>query len=192
MTRPLTAHLFASLDLVVDAPDTWHFPYVGGELIATVAREYDAASTLLLGRTTYDIFASSWPTRGNGVPLEERLNGMEKVVLSDTLPVADWQNARVLSSHGDAVEAVRGLRRAAGGPITIAGSIGLIETLLAAGEIDEFLLLVHPVIVGAGRRLFDDWKAGPMPLSLASSRTIEHGVQLLTYAVPDRRTTAHE
>lgn len=192
MTRPLTAHLFASLDLVVEAPDTWHFPYVGGELLATVAREYDTATTLLLGRTTYDIFASSWPRRGNDVPLAERLNGMEKVVLSDSLPVANWHNTRVMSSHGDAVEAIRGLRHGDGGRITIAGSIGLVEALLAAGELDELLLFVHPVVVGAGRRLFDDWKAGPIPLSLASTRTIEHGVQLLSFATPARRTTPHE
>lgn len=192
MTRPLTAHLFASLDLVVDAPDTWHFPYVGTELLGTVAREYDAATTLLLGRATYDIFAASWPTRGNDIPLAERLNAMEKVVLSDSLPEADWRGTRVLPSQGDAVEAVRGLRREPGGPITIAGSIGLIEALLAAGELDGLLLLLHPVVVGSGRRLFDNWKAASLPLSLADSRTIERGVQLLTYATPGPRFHAHE
>ena len=126
------------------------------------------------------------------MPLAERLNGMEKVVLSDSLPVANWHNTRVMSSHGDAVEAIRGLRHGDGGRITIAGSIGLVEALLAAGELDELLLFVHPVVVGAGRRLFDDWKAGPVPLSLASTRTIEHGVQLLSFATPARRTTPHE
>ena len=113
-------------------------------------------------------------------------------MLSDTLPVAHWHNTRVLSSHGDAVVAIRGLRRADGGQITIAGSIGLIEALLAAGELDALMLLVHPVIFGSGRRLLDDWKAGPLPLSLKSTRTIEHGAQLLSFATTARRTTPNQ
>lgn len=107
MSRPITAELFTSLDLVVEEPQAWHFPSVGEAMLAEIARE-QYTSTLLLGRTTYEIFASSWPERGDDVPLAAQLKGMTKVVVSDRIRDADatWAETRILRPRGDLPAAI--------------------------------------------------------------------------------------
>src|SRR6478735_4069708 len=97
MTRIITAELFASLDLVVEAPETWHFPWVGEEMLAEVQREQGEASALLLGRSTYEVFADSWPNRSDDMPLARQLNAMPKIVVSSTLDAPTWRNTQVVA-----------------------------------------------------------------------------------------------
>lgn len=183
MSRPITAQLFTSVDLVVGEPQTWHFPYVGPALLAEVERE-QSTTTLLLGRRTYDVFASSWPERDDDVPLAAQLNGMRKVVVSDSISAeeARWANSTVLAPDGDLAGALESLDELGAERITVAGSISLVEQLLALGRLDELRLIVHPLIVGTGRRLFDGWTSGQHPLTLADSVDLDHGTRMNVYS----------
>lgn len=187
MSRPITAELFTSVDLVVEEPHTWHFPWIGEAMLAEVARE-QTTSTLLLGRVTYDVFASSWLERGDDVPLATQLNGMRKVVVSDTLSDGDatWSRTTILRPRGDLVAAMRTLDAEGTDRITIAGSISLVEQLLAAGILAELRLVVHPLVLGTGRRLFDGWAGPPVELDLTESRILGRGARLDVY-----RPTVH-
>lgn len=176
MARIINAGLFASADLVVEAPETWHFPFVGDEMIAEVAKDQGEASALLLGRRTYDVFASSWPNRGDDVPLARQLNTMQKFVVSRTLQSPAWQNTEVVD-----FDEIAQLKATGVGSINVAGSITLIESLLEAGLLDELRIFTHPLVLGAGRRLFDAYEGPRVELELAEARTLEHGVQLAVY-----------
>ena len=180
MTRPITAELFASLDLVVDEPQDWHFPWVGERMLAEIAREQQA-SALLLGRRTYDVFAASWPQRGDEVPLAEQLNGMPKIVVSDRMrpDEASWSRTRILRPGGNLAAAIRSLDGA--GRITVAGSISLVEQLLAVGLLDELRLIVHPLVRGRGRRLFSNWDGPELRLCHVESAPLDRGARLDVY-----------
>lgn len=182
MSRPITAELFVSVDLVVDEPREWHFPWVGELMLAEVARE-QTTSTLLLGRRTYDSFASAWPHRGDEVPLATQLNGMQKVVVSDTISDADasWQRTHVLRPHGDLAAAVATLDDLGDDRITVAGSPSLVEQLLSLDLLDELRLIVHPIVVGTGRRLFDGWEQGRVELEHTESRPLDRGARVDVY-----------
>ncbi|TDQ46128.1 dihydrofolate reductase family protein [Actinorugispora endophytica] len=175
-TRKIAAGLFVSLDGVVEAPETWHFPYLDEEMGAAVGQMYAEADTLLLGRVTYEAFAAVWPHQTG--ELAEAINGIRKLVASTTLPGTDWTNADLI--EGDVVAAVKELKAGPGGAIAVAGSISLVRTLLGAGLLDELRLLVHPLVVGAGERLFPDGTA-PARLDLTRSAAFTTGVLDLTY-----------
>lgn len=179
MTTTITAELFAGLDLVVDEPQEWHFPWVGERMLAEVARE-QATDTLLLGRRTYASFAGAWPHRGDEVPLAAQLNRMRKIVISDSMPESEatWSETTVVRHGGDIAAAAAALpdRR-----VTVAGSVSLVERLLAAGLLTELRLIVHPIVVGTGRRLFDGWTAGRVELDLTESTPLERGARLDVY-----------
>ncbi|KAF2420867.1 dihydrofolate reductase family protein [Microbacterium sp. B35-30] len=183
MARTITAELFASLDLVVEAPETWHFDWVSDEMLAEVAQEQGEASALLLGRRTYEVFAGSWPDRGDEVPLARRLNAMPKTVVSSSLHAPTWHNTEV-ARFGD----LAAMKERGEGRITVAGSIRLVESLIAAGLLDELRILTHPAILGSGRRLFDTYTGPRVDLDLVEARTLERGVQLTIH----RPTTRNE
>ncbi|RSN53375.1 MULTISPECIES: dihydrofolate reductase family protein [Actinomadura] len=176
MRRKIVAGLFVSLDGVVEAPEKWHFPYLGPEMSEAVGGMYAEADTLLLGRVTYEAFAAVWPHQTGG--LAEAINGIRKVVASTTLREVAWRNSVLI--EGDPAAAVGKLKDGPGGTITVAGSISLVRTLLAAGLLDELRLLVHPLVVGTGMRLFPEG-APPIPLELARSAAFANGVLDLTY-----------
>jgi dihydrofolate reductase len=182
MTAQITAELFTSLDLVVEEPNTWHFPWVDELMLAEVGREL-AADALLVGHATYDSFAGAWPHRGDDVPLAAGLNAMPKYVVSDhiTEQEAHWNNTRIVRPGGDLPAVVRELRVQIGGRITVAGSVSLVEQLLAAGELDELRLIVHPIVIGAGRRLFDDWTGDRIVLDHLGSSPLGRGARVDTY-----------
>jgi dihydrofolate reductase len=132
---------------------------------------------MLLGRRTYEEFAAFWPNQGDDVPLAPEINGVRKLVASTTLDSVDWQNSELID--GDVAEDLRRRRDEPGTDISITGSPTLVRSLLAAGVLDELRLLVHPIVVGHGKRLFGD---GPtVPLRLESARSLETGVQYLVY-----------
>lgn len=176
--RTLIVADFISLDGVVEAPQRWHFPYANEELYEQMWAVNARVDTLLLGRVTYDEFAGAFANAPAEDPVAAQLNKQAKVVVSTTVRNPSWAGTTVLD--GDVVAAVTALKRQDGGGILVNGSITLTQTLLRAGLVDELHLLVHPIVVGAGRRLFE--ADGPrIALSFISSETIGTGVTIAKY-----------
>ena len=139
--------LFISLDGVVEAPETWHFPYFNDQMGAVVGEVMSGTEAILLGRRTYEEFAAYWPTADAGDPMTAAMNGARKYVVSNTLTEATWENSSVIS--GDVVAELTALK--AGTRLSTTGSATLVRGLLERGLIDELHLLVHPIVVGHGR-----------------------------------------
>jgi dihydrofolate reductase len=156
--RTIKAGLFIALDGVVEAPDQWHFPYFNDEMGASVDATLGTADTLLLGRKTYDSFAGAWPDReaegGEDAAFAAKLGDTRKVVVSNNDLTFTWRNSEQLK--GDLVEGVTALKSEPGGDIAMSGSVSIVRQLLAAGLLDELHLLVHPIAVRTGMRLFDE------------------------------------
>ncbi|MBM7787682.1 dihydrofolate reductase family protein [Tenggerimyces flavus] len=180
--RKIIAGLFISLDGVVDEPGDWHFPYFNDEMGRAVDATIVTADTLLLGRKTYDSFAGAWPERelegGEDADFAKRLGDARKIVASRQQLEFSWRNSELL--QGDLVEFVTALKSESGGDISMSGSVSIVRQLLEAGLIDELHLLVHPIAVRKGMRLFEDGKT--IPLKLLRSETFETGVLNLVYA----------
>jgi dihydrofolate reductase len=180
--KKITAGLFMSLDGVVEAPDQWHFPYFNDEMGAAVSATFGAADTMLFGRKTYDSFAGAWPEREEAgeedAAFARELGDVRKIVVSNQKLDFTWRNSEQL--EGDLVETVKGLKNGEGGTIGMSGSVSVVRQLLAAGLVDELHLLVHPIAVRKGMRLFDEGET--IPLKLISSETFETGVLNLVYA----------
>lgn len=193
--RKLTVSEFVSLDGVMQAPggadeDTeggfrhggWQMGYfddVAGERIGASMAQTGA---FLLGRRTYEIFASYWPTQSDDDPFAKILNGLPKYVASTTLgePLA-WRNSTLL--QGDVAKAVAELKEGEGGNIVVLGSGGLVQTLYENDLVDEYALMIHPIVLGSGKKLFRE--VPRKPLKLADSVTTSTGVVMATY-VPER------
>ncbi|WP_280353796.1 dihydrofolate reductase family protein [Nocardia otitidiscaviarum] len=184
--RKITAGLFISLDGVIEDPQDWHFPYFDDDMGEAVGAQLGGADTLLLGRNTYDSFASAWPEReaagGDDAVFAKSLGDARKVVVTHRELDSDWRNSEVLS--GDLLTAVRALKQEPGATdIAMSGSPSVVRQLLAAGLLDELHLMVHPIAVRKGMRLFDE--GDPIPLKLLSARTFSSGVQYLVYTSAD-------
>src|SRR3954468_21213820 len=178
----ITASLFAALDGVVDpGVGNWHFPYFNEEMGEAVTATHEA-DVMLFGRVTYDSFAGAWPERetagGDDAPFAKKLGDARKIVVSNQKLQFTWRNSEQL--QGDFVEAVTALKSEPGGDIGMSGSVSIVRQLLEAGLLDELHLLVHPIVVGKGMRLFDEGES--IPLRLLSSQTFETGVLYLVYA----------
>jgi dihydrofolate reductase len=187
--RKIIAQLFISLDGVVEAPDQWHFPYFNDEMGVAVDSVLGKADTLILGRKTYDSFAGAWPEReaagGEDAHFAKILGDARKIVVSRQQLEFTWRNSELIK--GDLVEAVTALKKESGdSAIAMSGSVSVVRQLLAAGLLDQLQLLVHPIAVRKGMRLFDEGDA-PIPLELLSSETFETGVLHLFYA-PAKQT----
>jgi dihydrofolate reductase len=176
---------FVSLDGVIEAPgggegfryDGWSFEVERGEegdkFKLDEAFEADA---LLLGRTTYEGFAAAWPSRDG--EFADKFNGMPKYVVSSTLEQADWNNSTVLK--GDVVEEVTKLRAEQDGTIVVHGSGMLVKSLIDHDLVDELRLMVFPVVLGAGKRLFGA-TSDKKSLRLSDSKIVGDGVAILVY-----------
>jgi dihydrofolate reductase len=184
--RTIIAGLFISLDGVVEAPDQWHFPYFNDEMGAAVDATLAKADTLLLGRKTYDSFPGAWPEReaagGEDAPFAKKLGDARKIVASRQDLEFGWRNSERL--EGDLVATVTALKTEPGGDIAMSGSVSIVRQLLAAGLLDELHLLVHPIAVRKGMRLFDEGDT-PIPLKLISSTPFKTGVLHLVYTTAD-------
>jgi dihydrofolate reductase len=180
--RKIIAGLFISLDGVVEAPDQWHFPYFNEEMGAAVDASLGSADTVLFGRKTYDSFAGAWPEReaagGEDAGMAKGLGDARKIVVSSQELEFTWRNSEQL--EGDLVETVTALKSEPGGSIALSGSVSVVRQLLAAGLLDELHLLVHPIAVRKGMRLFDEGET-PVPLRLISSEAFKTGVLNLVY-----------
>lgn len=158
---------------VADVPGEEHFQYKLDEILE--------ADALLVGRTTYESFAGAWPGRTGA--MADKLNSMRKYVASSTLERADWNNTHVL--RGDVPGAVRELRAQEGGPILLHGSRRLLRTLLEHDLVDELRLMIFPVTVGGGDRLFPETSRKTV-WQLTDTRTFPAGVVVVTYSPMER------
>jgi dihydrofolate reductase len=175
--RKIVAGLFISLDGVVEAPDQWHFPYFNDQMGAAVGASLGDADTMLFGRVTYDSFAGAWPAREaageEDAGFAKQLGDLRKIVVSRSPLEFIWRNSEQL--QGDLVEAVTALKESPGGKIGMSGSPSVVRQLLAAGLLDELHLLLHPIALRRGAKLFDEGESS-VPLRLVSSETFTTGV----------------
>ncbi len=176
--RKIVAGLFITLDGVVESPDQWQFPYFNEELGQAVTSQMDAADAMLLGRQTYQEFASFWPGAPADDPFTARMNNTPKFVVSTTLDAVEWQNSTLIK--GNVAEQLTHLKQQPGKNIGMTGSATLVRSLLRDNLLDELLLLVHPLVVGSGKRLFPDG-SDPVALTLVDSQTFSTGVLSLIY-----------
>jgi dihydrofolate reductase len=176
---------FVSLDGVVEDPGgSEDFRYGGWSFEIDRGEEGDrfkldetmATDALLLGRRTYEGFAEAWPSREG--EFADKFNQMPKYVVSSTLKDPDWTNTTVLD--GDLSEQVSTLRAEVDGEIVVHGSAQLVQGLLEHGLVDELRLMVFPVVLGSGKRLFGD-TTEKHPLRLTSSKLVGDGVAILVY-----------
>jgi dihydrofolate reductase len=182
--RKITAGLFIALDGVVENPNEWHFPYFNDEMGAAVDATLGAADTILFGRKTYDSFAGAWPGREaageEDAGLAKKLGDARKIVVSHQQLTFSWRNSEQLT--GDLVPAVAALKNEPGTKtIGLSGSVSVVRQLLLAGLLDELHLLVHPIAVRNGMRLFDEGER-QIPLTLLSCETFKTGVLNAVYA----------
>jgi dihydrofolate reductase len=178
--RKLSAGLQMSLDGVVEAPDTWVFPYnyANDELEQAIGAAMAASDTMVLGRVTYEQFASFWPSQTGDIA--SYMNDTPKLVVSTTLQQPGWSNSAVIGG----VEELRARKQQPGKDLNVVGSITLVQSLVREGLLDELQLAVCPILIGKGKRLFEDGE--PSPLKLESARTFSTGVQWLTYTPAGR------
>ena len=175
--------LFIALDGVAEIDPAWHFPYFDENMGAAVTEDYAGTDVLLLGRVTYDSFAGAWPERESAgevdAPMAKQLGDLRKMVATRGGQDLGWRNAERTS---DVLATVKELRQQPGlEKVLVAGSISIVQQLLAAGELDELHLLVHPVAAQHGRWLFTD-DAEAQPLTLLSSAVFPTGVVRLVYS----------
>lgn len=176
--------MFVSLDGVVEPDENWHFPYFDDAMGAAVREDYATADTLLLGRVTYDSFAGAWPDREAAgeadAELARILGDMRKVVASRQQLDLGWRNVELID--GELVETAKALRNDTSVKgVLIAGSVSVVRQLMAAGLLDELRLLVHPVVVRHGSKLFDNGEPS-YHLRLVRSEAFATGVLRLIYA----------
>jgi dihydrofolate reductase len=145
--------------------------------------DYAASDALLLGRRTYEVFAASWPQRGSDVANADWMNNTPKYVASTTVESPEWENTTVL--EGDVREAVSRLKQEDGETITLNGSATLLRPLLSAGLVDEVRLLLHPVVLGSGDRLFENTE-DRVALRLSECHAFDNGVVSLAYQPAQR------
>ena len=178
--RKIVAGLFVSVDGVVEAPDTWTGAYFSPELEQLIGSMMTDGDTLLLGRVTYQGFADSFGGASGG--MADRMNNFQKVVVSTTLDKAEWQNSTLIS--GNVAEEITKLKQRPGRNINMSGSGTLVTWLLHEGLLDQLDLLLFPVVVGHGKRLFAG-EGGQTGLKLTGSQTFSTGVVHLTYQRAD-------
>jgi class 3 adenylate cyclase len=182
---------FVTLDGIIEAPgfdehrsgrNAWALGIQNDEDEVYNKWQAMSADAFLLGRRTWQIWAAFWPTASGGdVEMTERMNSVPKYVVSNTIKRADWHNSTVIS--GDVAARVARLKAEPGGDLLVYGSPDLVDELLRHDLVDEYRLLVYPVILGSGKRMFHD-RIDTHHLRLVDSRTFRSGVVLLTYA-PD-------
>jgi dihydrofolate reductase len=180
--RKIIAGMFISLDGVVEAPETWHFPYFNDEMGEAVGSPMgEAGAAVLLGRTTYEAFAAHWPHQND--QFADILNNIPKYVVSTTLKTAEWNNSTLIGDN--VAERLAELKEEPGGLISVIGSGTLIRSLLDYELLDELRLLVHPILVGSGLRLFPEGTTR-RGLKLINSQTFKTGVLNLAYGPEDK------
>lgn len=176
--RKLIVTEFLSLDGVMENP-AWTFPYWNDEIASFKGEESANGDALLLGRVTYEGFAAAWPqSEDEGA---EYFNNVRKYVVSTTLKTADWNNSHLINEN--VVDEIKRLKQQDGKNIVVHGSGTLIQTLIEHDLVDEYRLLVYPLVLGKGQRLFE--QDHQVKLKLVDSKSMESGVVALVYE-PER------
>jgi dihydrofolate reductase len=184
--RRIVVTEFVSVDCVMEDPGGaegyrhggWTFKFNDGEGMKYKLDETLGHDALLLGRVTYEGFARAWPGTTDDVGFAAKMNAMPKYVVSRTLTEATWNNSTIL--RGDLAQEVTALKEAAGGDILVAGSATLVRGLTDLGLVDEYRLMVFPIVLGTGKRLFDDVNDAST-LRLVDAKPLESGTVILTY-----------
>jgi len=168
---------FVTLDGVTEAPEKWSFPFGNDEIAKFKQDELFASDALLLGRVTYQVFAAAWPSRTDEQGFADIMNGLPKYVVSTTLDKVEWNNSTLIK--GNVADEVAKLKQQPGQSILIYGSGTLVHALMQHDLLDEHRLLVYPVVLGGGKRLFKDESSAT--LKLVESTAFGSGVVLLRY-----------
>lgn len=190
--RKIIVGEFVSLDGVMQAPggpqeDTeggfrhggWQMPYFDADAGRIMGESMAAMDALLLGRVTYQIFAAYWPSAPEDEPFAKKLNSVPKYVVSTTLNKVEWNNSTLIKKN--IVEEIARLKQQPGsGTISVIGSGRLARTLMQHNLVDEYVLWIHPIVLGSGKRLFADG-IGPTNLKLVDTKTTSSGIVILTY-----------
>ena len=179
--RKIVVSESVTVDGIFDAETMgqWVYPHASDERDECIKKIVEASDTLLYGRTTYELHAPYWSgQKNNEYGIADRLNSVPKYVVSSTPLKAQWNNSTIIEKN--VVEEIAKLKRQPGQDILIMGSAILVESLAQAGLIDEYKLLVHPAIMGSGKRFFKDGM-GMTQLKLVESKTLSLGVVLLCY-----------
>jgi dihydrofolate reductase len=181
--RRIVVTEFVSLDGVMEDPGGaegykhggWTFKFQDPEGMKYKLDETMDHDALLLGRVTYAGFAEAWPGRTDGAGFADKMNSMPKYVVSNTLEHAEWNNSEVIS-----FDQIPGLKQQDGGDFLVAGSATLVKALHAAGLVDEYRLMVFPIVLGGGKRLFGEHDEAAA-LKLVDSHPLASGTVILTY-----------
>jgi dihydrofolate reductase len=184
--RRIVVTEFISADGVIEDPGGaegtrhggWTFKFNDPDGMKFKLDEAMDHEAMLLGRVTYEGFAKAWPGMTDDVGFADKMNGMAKYVVSKTLTQADWNNSAILS--GDLGHEVRALKEQDGGDILVAGSASLVRGLTDLGLVDEYRLMMFPIALGAGKRLFDGI-SDAAALTLADVTPLKSGTVILTY-----------
>jgi dihydrofolate reductase len=175
----IVSNFFISLDGVVESPDQWHFPYFNDEMGAAVGAGMDRAAAFLMGRVLYEQWSDYWTANPDVDPFAGFITNISKFVISDSLGEATWTNTTLLRA-AEAKERLTELKQTLDGDIGMSGSATTVRWLLAEGLLDELNLLVHPIVVGHGQRLFENTPS--YPLRLVENTVFGTGVLHSVYA----------
>ena len=180
--RRVVATEYVTLDGIMEEPGNWSFPFWSDEAAKFKSDELFASDALLLGRVTYEGFAKAWPTMPDTGAFGERMNGLPKYVVSTTLETVEWNNSRLIKEH--VAEEIATLKQQPGQDILLAGSGQLLRTLMEHDLVDEYRLMLYPLVLGSGKRLFTEESAKKV-LRLVETKPLSSGVVVLTYH-PDK------
>ena len=176
--RKIIVTEYLTLDGVFEEPGHWSFDFWSEEAAQYKHDELFSSDAQLLGRVTYEGFAQAWPTMEGTGDFGELMNSMPKYVVSTTLKNAAWNNTTILSNN--VVEEITKLKEQSGQHILVAGSGKLVQTLMHHDLVDEYRLMVYPLILGIGKRLFPEGAAA-LKLQLVETKPFRSGVVVLTY-----------
>lgn len=176
--RKLIVTEYVTLDGVMEEPGHWSFQFWSEEAAKYKFDELFASDALLLGRVTYEGFAKAWPSMKDEQGFADRMNSMPKYVVSTTLSEGTWNNTQVIKEN--IVEEISRLKQQPGMDILVAGSAALLQTLMQHNLVDEYKLMVHPIVLGSGKRLFKD-RADKLVLQLVDTKVFSSGIVILTY-----------
>jgi dihydrofolate reductase len=176
--RKLVVTEYVTLDGVMEEPGVWSFPFFSDDAAKFKYDELFASDALLLGRVTYEGFAKAWPTMTGTGDFGERMNSLPKFVVSTTLDEVAWNNSRLIKEN--VAEEVAALKQQPGQDILVAGSGVLVHTLMQHDLIDEYRIMLHPIVLGSGKRLFRDGN-DTKTLRLVETKPLSSGIVVLSY-----------
>ena len=179
----LVATEYISLDGVFEEPGHWSGPFFNDEAGQFKWSELQASDALLLGRKTYQGFAAAWPTMPGTGEFGEKMNSMPKYVVSSTLDRLDWTGSQLIK--GNLAEAIRDLKKQPGKDLLLAGSAQLFNALMEENLIDLYRFMLHPIVLGKGKRLFSNGE-GRTVLDLTETKRFKAGIVILEYTPQNR------